>query len=222
LTLLTENMFQSEILSSTQVEIISKLGFLRKENIYLAGGAALAIQMGHRTSVDLDFFSEQGPDMQKIVAELQRNIKGIIIRRATEKTLFAEARNTDISLFHYPYRLLGSFVESESLYLASMEDIAAMKVAAIIQRGTMRDFIDMYYLLGKYNLRQILGFTKKKFPGYQDVMALKALLFFEDARKEKTGRAIKVFDKSYSWDEVEKEIFRQVKNYQLAMIEGKL
>ena len=209
-------MFEKKVLNSNQIGVISKLGFLKDKNIYLGGGTALAIQMGHRTSVDLDFFSEQEPQMQLAVAGLATAIDNIVIKRAEKHTLFAEVGDTDISLFYYPYKLLNPLIEVDSLYLASVEDIIAMKMAAIIQRGTRRDFIDIFYLMGKYNVGQILEFTEKKFPGYQDVMALKALVYFDDADdEEETARGITVFDKNFSWEAVKKKIFEEVEGYQL-------
>ena len=157
--------------------------------------------------------------MQLIVAGLQKAIKNIVIKRAKKHTMFAEAGDVDISLFYYPYELLNPFVEVGSLYLASVEDIIAMKMAAIIQRGTRRDFIDIFHLMRKYSIKQILEFTERKFSGYQAVMALKALMYFDDADKEEeTARGITVFDKDFSWQGVKKEIFEEVKKYQLSML----
>ncbi len=212
-------LFQSKVLNSNQIEVISKLGFLKKQNVYLGGGTALAIQKGHRTSVDLDFFSETEPNMQLVVAELQKEIENIVVRRAEKHTMFAEALGTDISLFYYPYKMLNSFVEVGSLYLASVEDIAAMKIAAIIQRGTRRDFIDTFYLLNEFSLKRVLELTKEKFSGYQETMALIALNHFKDAESEdETAREIKVFDQNFSWDEAKKVITEEVEKYQLAML----
>jgi predicted nucleotidyltransferase component of viral defense system len=193
-------MFKKKVLNSNQIGVISKLGFLKDKSIYLGGGTALAIQIGHRTSVDLDFFSEQEPQMQLAVSGLQKSIGNIVIKRAEKHTLFAEAGDTDISLFYYPYKLLNPLIEVDSLYLASVEDIIAMKMAAIIQRGTRRDFIDIFYLMGMYNVGQILEFTKRKFSGYQDVMALKALVYF---------------DENFSWEAAKRKIFEEVEGYQL-------
>ena len=211
-------MFDNKVLNSNQVHIIPMLGFLKSRNVYLGGGTALAMQVGHRTSVDLDFFSEQNQPMQLIVSELQKAIKNLVITRIEEHTLFAKAGDTDISLFYYPYKLLNPFVEHKSLYLASIEDIVAMKIAAIIQRGTRRDFVDIYYLLQDFSLKQMLELTRNKFPGYQDSMALRALIYFEDADSEDIARGIQVFDKDYSWEKAKKKILSEVKKYQRSLL----
>src|SRR3990170_9002750 len=101
------NPFHFEILGKGQVEIFPKLAFLRGEGFYLAGGTGLALQIGHRTSVDFDFYSQKHFDP----AELYRSIEAIF-RGRTEKTvqekdtLFCTARDVDLSFFFYEYPLL--------------------------------------------------------------------------------------------------------------------
>lgn len=105
-----------------------------------------------------------------------------------------------------------------SSVLDKNEDITAMKIATIVQRGTKRDFVDIYYLLEKYPLKKIISFTLKKYPSYQKMLLLKALIYFKDAEKEEERREIEVFDKDFSWEKAKEKILREVRKYQLKMI----
>lgn len=107
-----------------------------------------------------------------------------------------------------------SFLKNKGFY--SIEDIATMKIIALVQRGTKRDFIDFYFLLKEFSLAKLVKFTQKKYPNYDEMLILRALIFFEDAENETKKRPIKVFKKGFSWLRVKDYIFRQVKAYQLS------
>ncbi len=111
----------------------------------------------------------------------------------SEDTLLLEVNDIAISLFTYPYSLIKPLTKSEYLNIASLEDIAAMKMIAIIQRGIMRDFIDLYFLLKKLSLENVLKFAKKKYPGFNEYLALQSLTYFEYAEKENNTRKFKLF-----------------------------
>lgn len=210
-----------KILNKNQSGIIKKLEFLKDFGLYLAGGTALALQLGHRTSVDFDFYTQSNFDAEKVVPYFTKYFNNFKVRRIMNDTLLSTVGETDLTFFYYPYKLIGPFVKFESINLASIKDIVAMKIAAIVQRGKRRDFIDVYYLLQKYSLEEILNLTVEKYPGYQIMMALKSLIYFDDAEKEDyLGRKIEIFDKDFSWEKTKKKIFEEVKKYQLAMIKN--
>jgi len=89
-----------------------------------------------------------------------------------------------------------------------------MKVLAIWQRGTKRDFIDIYYLIKIFGLKKILSWAKKKYPEYSEIVFLKGLVYFEDAEKEEE-RNIEIIDKAISYRKIKKEIIEAVRKYQL-------
>lgn len=205
------------VLNKKQKAIIKSLDFLGK-NFYLAGGTGLALHLGHRTSVDLDFYVLKHFASEKILPDFQKRFKKLSVRRAIKDTLILTVEETDLSFFYYPYKLLRPPFFFETINLASVEDIAAMKVAAIVQRGRRRDFVDIFYLFEKYSLKQIVKFVLKKYPGYQEILLFKALIYFEDAEEEELERGIKIFDKNFSWQKAKEKIFAEVKKYQLEMI----
>lgn len=211
-------MLYPEILNKNQLSVANKLDFGKKHGVYLAGGTALALYLNHRTSVDLDFYTEDEIDNNDVLIKLQSGFKSLTVNLHQKKTLFLTVNNVDFSLFYYPYKLIGKTERYKGIEIASLEDIAAMKVGALVQRGKRRDFIDLYYLLQKFSLDKILRFTLNKYPGYQEMLVLRALIFFEDAEDEDLQRGIRIFDKNFSWKNAKEKIFDEVRKYQLSMI----
>lgn len=207
-----------KILNKSQTDLIAQLEFIKKKGFYLAGGTALALQLGHRTSIDFDFYTDQEFDSQKLWNEFSNRFTNLAASRIEPETLLARIEGVEISFFRYPYKLLKPVAEFETIDVAAVKDIAAMKIVAVVQRGTRRDFVDIFYLLQRYRIKDLVVWTMKKYPGYQQMLTLKALIYFEDAEREDLSRGIKIFDKDFSWEKAKREIFEAVKEYQLAML----
>lgn len=212
-------MYYPKVLNTNQIEILDKINLPSKLDFYLAGGTALALQLGHRTSIDFDFYSKKHFESVKLIQLLKESFPKLKVTFQAEDTLRLEIAQTEVSFFNYKYILLDKLKKYKSIKLASIKDIAVMKAVAIVQRGTMRDFVDFYYLLNKYSIKEILAFVKEKYPGYQETLVLKALVYFEDAEEEKRKRPIKILDKNFSWEKAKRVILEEVKHYQLSMIE---
>jgi len=211
-------MLYPGILNQNQLDVVNRLDFGIKSRIYLAGGTALALYLNHRTSVDLDFYSEEEIDNNEVLIKLQKIFNNLTVKLHQKRTLFLTINEVDFSLFYYPYKLIRKTEKYKKIEIASIEDVLAMKVGALVQRGKRRDFIDLYYLLQKFSLEEILKLTLKKFPGYQEMLVLRALIFFEDAEDEDLQRGIRIFDKNFSWKMAKEKIFDEVRKYQLSMI----
>jgi len=153
------------------------------DNFYLAGGTALALHSGHRQSNDLNFFSEKDFNTEKYV-QIALKLCGTIIEEEAG-TLHAIIDNTKISLLHYPYRLLKPFVQWSGIKLASIEDIACMKVIAISQRGEKKDFFDMYEILKLFPPTELkeMVLNKYKEQRINCYHILKSFFYFEEAEK---------------------------------------
>ena len=201
--------------------IFPQLNFLKKYGWYLAGGTGLALQISHRTSIDFDFYNKKQFKSEAVLKIFEEKFSQQIEIILKEKnTLIINIQGIRLSYFFYPYSLIRPLINIESVAVASMEDIAAMKIIAIAQRGTKRDFIDLYYLLQKFNLVEIFNFVRKKYPKYNIYHALRALTFFKDAEKEDKTRngKIQIFDSKFSWFEVKNYLLKAVKEYQLSLI----
>lgn len=208
------------ILNWNQKKILKQVDFLKQSKFYLAGGTALALQIGHRTSRDLDFYTP----IHFRASELTRQFRRIFGReiketRLTEDSLWLTIKETDLSFFRYPYKLIRPFVPYASAHLASPEDIAAMKIEAVIGRGTKRDFIDIYYLIKRYGLEQLLNFTQKKYSeSFNEQNCLSALIYFKDAEISQRDRKQVYLYENIEWRKIKKHIEKEVKKYQLSLL----
>lgn len=176
--------------------------------VRLVGGTALALQYGHRSSVDLDFFGHIDVDAESLREVLRSYGSLRIIKENTNIKLY-QLNGVKIDLVNYQYDWIDEAVIEDDLILASAKDIAAMKVNAIEGRGTKKDFIDMYFLLQNYSLEEILNFYQMKYPEHSVFRALMSLSYFEDAEEQFMP---KMFS-SVTWDEMKDYIIEQVTNF---------
>ena len=187
-------------------EVLIKLEkkFKLRDFVYLAGGTGLALQIEHRKSYDLDFFTEREFNTGEIIDFLKDNFD-TQLEMSDKKTIKAQIDGIRFSLFYYDYPLLSGFKKFNGINLASIEDISAMKLVAITNRGAKRDFVDLYFISKMEGLKKLLGYYEKKYkkikPNIYNV--LKALVYFDDAGNEPMPRMIK----KVGWQEV-KEYFR--------------
>ena len=192
-----------ETLDKKRIALLPKLKFLEEQGFYLAGGTALALQIGHRRSLDFDYYVTKDFDSEKILRGFQGIGSSVVLIQKAENTLIVKVDLVDISLFAYPYKLLKKPIATEYLTLASIEDIAAMKLIAIIQRGVRRDFTDLYFLIHILGLKEIFCLTEKKYPPFNKYVALQALTYFQDAEREPSLRKTVLF-KPVTWDAIKK------------------
>lgn len=178
-------MFTKTLLPNTirAIELVSKVSIVKKS--YLAGGTALALRLGHRISVDLDFFTQEELEEKVLLADLEQ-LPEFKKDGVAWRTVWGIIKNTKFSLFYYKYPLIGKTDEFMGLNLASLKDIAAMKIVAIGDRGTMRDFIDLYLLSKTYSLDEMLIFYDQKYGDLDEKKyhLIKSLDYFIDAEKD--------------------------------------
>ncbi len=186
---------------------LEKLSFVG--DFYLAGGTALALQLGHRQSVDLDFFIKKLPTHQKILDNLRREKPFIL--PSDETGLNLEIQSVKVSFLQYPYPLLEPTLDYEGLKLAGILDIACMKLNAVMQRGEKKDFYDLFEILQKYSLEEILSSHEEKFKDFETekLSLLKALLYFDDA----DGSAEPILIKKTPWKKIKEKISAEVTDF---------
>ena len=170
---------------------------------YLAGGTALAIQLGHRTSIDLDWFSAESflnDGIKKTLSEIgEFELVG-----EEQGTIHGNLDGVKISFLHYGYKVLYLLVDYEGIKLADERDIAAMKIDAVSSRGSKKDFVDIYFLLERYSLPELIGFFEKRYENikYNKLHILKSLVYFEDAEME----PMPIMIKNAAWEEIKNKI----------------
>jgi len=193
-------------------ELLPKLAFLKEEGFYLAGGTGLALQIGHRTSLDFDFYKKEefSPgELQNIIVS-RFGVNRVKTTNMTTSFLGLEIDGIEVTFFLYPYNLVDKLLEPEFGYLASIKDIGAMKLIAIVQRGTKRDFIDIYCLIKQFGLKTLLEVVQKKYPGYNTYVGLQALLYFKDAEKsDEYKNRFNPLNK-FDWPKIKQYIAKQV------------
>jgi predicted nucleotidyltransferase component of viral defense system len=211
-------MLHQNILNDHQLWLLDTLDLQEAGDFYLAGGTALALQIGHRTSIDFDFYTGESFDSLELLAVLREQLSDLDVQTQRQKTLRVLSGETELSFFVYPYALIRPTVAFKRFHLASKEDIAAMKLIAIAQRGSQRDFVDLYFLLQEYPLKELISFVQEKFAGYQETLLLRALVYFDDAESASARSGVRVLAKSYSWQKAKEYIVGEVKKYQLGAI----
>jgi hypothetical protein len=174
---------------------------------YLAGGTALALQLGHRRSVDLDYFT-QTEDVPALIEPLNQSLKSLKPELADSSwgNLVFLATGVRIGLYGYGYDLLEPLVEAGESRLASVTDIALMKLDALLGRARRKDFHDLYAICQRQPLRGLLDLAPRKYPGVRDFEAqvVKRLVYFELAEQDAPLPLLEAVE----WQTV-KDFFRQ-------------
>ena len=174
----------------------------------LVGGTALALLLGHRKSVDLDFFGTF--DQTIVFADLlrERGFQAVANGKGGSiQSLMVDGVKVDF--VNYPYSWLVDPVVEDGVILAGMDDIAPMKLYAAANRGKKKDFIDMAFLLERYALSDLLESYMRKFAVSEYSYALRGLTYFDDAEDEQMPVMLAAVD----WETVKRRISTAVREY---------
>ena len=194
-------MFTKALLPNTirAFKLVSKISIVKKS--YLAGGTALALHLGHRLSVDLDFFTQQEFDEKTLSGELNQ-LPEYKEEGNAWRTVWGKIAETRFSLFYYQYPLIKKTITFEGIQILKKEDIAAMKIHALEDRGAKRDFVDLYFLAKEFSLEQMLKFYDQKYGVLKDhlYIILRSLDYFQEAEIDKMPEMLI----PVSWEEVKK------------------
>lgn len=153
------------------------------KNLRLVGGTALALQLGHRKSIDLDLFGKMIPNEIEISRILQdfKNVKKL---HNTPNIFIYSIEGVKVDFVNYHYDWLDDAIIEDGIIQADKKDIAAMKLSAISGRGTKKDFVDLYFLLKTYSLAEMVEFYNKKFTDGNIFQVLRSLVYFTDAEND--------------------------------------
>lgn len=197
-------MLHHETVYSRTLELLRELMAIPElESFNLVGGTALALQIGHRISIDLDFFGKVDKDLKYLLPIIEDDFDFEILSQ-NKNVLVLKIDEVKVDFVNYRYKFIRDIELMENLRLASIEDIAAMKLAAITGRGAKKDFYDLYFLLQIFSLSEILQFFKEKFPDGNEFLVLKSLTYFEDAEGEFDPKMLK----TVKWSKVKREIIK--------------
>lgn len=171
------------------------------QEFLLVGGTALALQLGHRTSTDIDLFSTVRFNPESLL-NIIRIDYDISIRHQMSHAVLVDIREVKTDFVFQQSKIIGEIIEEDSIKMASLKDIAAMKVSAITARGRKRDFIDLYCLMQHYSLDNIINFFLDKYKDATAMLAVRSLFYFKDAEDDFDP---KCFFK-YNWNKVKQTI----------------
>ena len=188
-------------------------GFSQSEpgrHFYLARGTALALQIGHRLSVDLDFFSPT-EDIPTIRTHLENALTTFqaTLTDSSWGNLVYLAKGVRVGFYGYGFPLVAPLVEINGIRLASIEDIALMKFDAMLSRAARKDFYDLYFICQNIPLRKLLDKAPQKYPSVRDfeTQSIKRLIYFENAEKETNPVLLYNID----WRDVKEYFIKQAK-----------
>jgi hypothetical protein len=177
-------------------------------NLFLAGGTSLALQTGHRKSIDLDLFGTIEADDISI-ANILKSFGNIQLIKKTPNILIYIVNGIKVDIVNYSYPWIDAPCIEDQLRLAGKKDIAAMKLAAITGRGSRKDFVDLYFLLQEFSLQEMLSFYNQKYDDGSSFLVLKSLTYFDDAELDPQLIMLKNVD----WKKVKLSIVNSVATF---------
>lgn len=204
-------MLSIQTVKPDTLELLKAISALPEvQDTRLVGGTSLALQYGHRQSVDLDFFGCL-PEDKDVLIDAVKRVGRVTVLNRSKSILQMVMNQVKVDFVDYSrYSWIGEPINGDGFVLASDKDIAAMKVNAIIGRGTRKDFIDLYALLQHYSLPEIMDFYRQKYPEFSEYRALLSMTYFEDA--EMQDMPLMFIDTP--WEMMKKTIIKAVEAYQ--------
>jgi hypothetical protein len=175
------------ILDNARKSILPLFKTFKDDGFYLAGGTGLALQLGHRDSIDFDFFKEGSFDTRKLIKSLEEIFieHTLVITQQEKDTVSCLINNSiQLSFFGYHHTLLKPLIETEHFAIASVADIACMKFSAITSRSLEKDYVDLYFILKEISLLDLLILSQQKYPTLDSSLILKSLVYFDDVLEE--------------------------------------
>lgn len=197
--------------STVEENIFSLLRRLMQEPLLassrLVGGTSLALQLGHRKSTDLDFFSFEAPDIESIVSLFSEKY-GYTAQFINAKSTIGYIEGIKIDVIYHPFQWLEDAYVEDGIRLASLADIAAMKMHAIANSGQRpKDFVDIAYLSKWFSYNRLKELALKKYPMYDPIIFDKAIIYFGDVIPDAIDK-IKMIGADMDWEKIEARIIK--------------
>jgi predicted nucleotidyltransferase component of viral defense system len=206
-------MLYTQTINPIALSVLKRIISLEKFNAFcLVGGTALALRYGHRVSIDLDFFSTESFDNTVLSDVLQKEFadKFEPESKTPKWGIFCFIDNIKVDIVHYPHPIIHQPEVIDGIRLYSSEDIAAMKINAILGRGKKKDFWDLSELLHHFTLEELISFHEKKYPSQNLLITIpQAITYFDDAEESEAPVNLN----NQTWDSVKKTIQKSVREY---------
>lgn len=174
----------------------------------LVGGTSLALQIGHRKSIDIDLFGILNVEFDILIDEL-KTLGEVVLLKNSKNIHSLLINDIKVDIVNYNYKWLTNKMTIDNIYFATIEDIAAMKLNAIMGRGSKKDFIDLYFILKNYTLTTLMDFYSKKYHDGSIFLVLKSLAYFDDADEQE----MPFMFHNTSWQTIKNNIKKALANY---------
>ncbi len=203
-------MLQIQAVAEPALELLKELMRLPElKSFFLVGGTNLSLKLGHRRSVDLDFFTNSPFDSDALLNVLEKKFSDLVVVRRTPGAILGYIQEVKVDFILYEYPMLQPVEEIDGFRFASLSDIAAMKINAISRRGVQKDFWDIAELLDHFSLEQMLSFFKQKHKATDIGHLVRSLVYFADAEESESPLALK----KNTWVAVKLKIETSVRAY---------
>ena len=205
-------MLHTEAVDDSVLELLRSLQSKEYLNgFYLVGGTALALYLGHRKSVDIDLFSNFGFDVTQMLENINQDFPFQLFY-TSPNTLKGSIRDIKTDIIAHRYQYIKEPAIIENFFILSEDDIIAMKLNAIMTNGQrVKDFIDIFFLLEKYNIADMVRFYKTKYNQENEGPVLKSLIYFDDA--DNSDWPILINNPGLKWGVIKKRIEDVVLQY---------
>lgn len=201
-------MLQTETVAPATLELLKNL--MKDEQLkdfFLVGGTALSLQINHRISIDLDFFSLEEFNEDVLLTYLEKRGR-FKLDSLAKNTIKGKIDHVIVDFITHAYPIVKNNKLIEGVRLASLEDIAAMKLNAIVGNGTrLKDFIDIAYLSSHLTLKEMLNAYEHKYSSRNQVLVLKSLSYFNDINQ---NEPIQLLDAAYKWEPIKTRILGMI------------
>ncbi len=200
-------MLHFETVSPCALDLLIQIsGDPRLREFALAGGTSLALRFGHRLSVDLDFFTPGDFDKSKVESALSTG-RSFKLEQKNPVGLSATVEGVKVDMVTYRYPLLCEPEVIDEVRLFSLQDVAAMKLSAVTNRGAKKDFYDLAMLIEEVGLAQLMEIYFRKYPQHEPLLMIRSLSYFDDAEGDQDPVSLI----GMSWDEVKERISAAVR-----------
>lgn len=205
-------MLSTQAVEASTLELIKSLQskpYLK--DFHLVGGTALALYLGHRKSIDIDLFSNFDFDASAMLEQIHQDFSYQLLFTSSN-TLKGSINNVNVDILAHRYKLIAEPIDVEGISILSAPDIIAMKLNAISTSGQRsKDFIDIFYLLGNYDLKSMLEYYQKKYNQQNVSFILKSLIYFEDV--DLSDWPVLVLNPKLKWSAVKNKLEDTVREY---------
>ena len=177
----------------------------------LVGGTALSLQLGHRISIDLDLFSNEEFDNEKLITAFTDYFNERLFLKSkllNKLGIFLLIDNIKVDVCRHPQKLIDDIVTEEGIRMWSVKEIAAAKVNAVSRRATKKDFWDIDEILDHYSIYEITKFYQDKYLPMLSIGVSQMITFYDDAEESEVPLCLK----NKTWASVKKSIYKKINN----------